>query len=283
MRSRSYWLGAHKPCVTYGLRGITYFTLEVVCSVKDLHSGVYGGPVREAVVDLVHLLGTLNNADGSIAVAGIADAVRPVTEEEEASYKDLDFDVGAFKAEIGATGLRFADNDKAGVLKARWRFPTLSLHGIEGAFSGVGAKTVIPAKAIGKFSLRIVPDMTPEDVEAKVRAHIDAELAKLKTPNRVKLEMIHGAKAWLSATDSPNYAAARRAIQTVYGQSPDLTREGGSIPLTLWLGDASEANVLLLPIGACDDSAHSTNEKINVSNVLNGIKVLGQYLTEVAK
>ncbi len=227
------------------------------------------------------LLATLNEADGKIAIPGIYDAVRKVTPEEDAGYKSIDFDPEAFRAEIGANALRFSD--KESILKARWRFPTCSIHGIEGAWAGPGAKTVIPAKVTGKISLRIVPDMTPEEVEAKVRAHLESEFAKLKSPNTLKVTMLHGAKAWVSDVNSPNYVAARKAIETVFGQTPDLTREGGSIPVTLWLEEATKNSVLLLPIGACDDSAHSANEKLDIRNYISGIKVLGAYLEEIAR
>lgn len=266
---------------TYGLRGICYFTLEVSCSCKDLHSGVYGGPVAEAMQDLVKVMAKLNHDDGSIAVPGICTSVRPISAEEQASYGDIDFDPEAYRSEIAANKLRF--DDKAKILQARWRNPTLSLHGIEGAWSGAGAKTVIPAKVIGKFSLRIVPDMTPEEVESKVSAYVSQCFKELGTSNSWKLTMMHGAKAWLSDINGPNYAAARKAVQQVFGQAPDLTREGGSIPPALWFEEATGKSVLLLPIGACDDSAHSTNEKFNVANYLQGIKVLGTYLEEVAK
>jgi acetylornithine deacetylase/succinyl-diaminopimelate desuccinylase-like protein len=99
----------------------------------------------------------------------------------------------------------------------------------------------------------------------------------------MKLEMIHGAKAWLSSPNHPNYNAAAAAIEKVYGVKPDYTREGGSIPLTSTLEDSTGMNVLLLPIGACDDMAHSQNEKYNTSNLMNGIKVLGLYLHELGK
>ena len=279
--SDNYWLGTRKPCITYGLRGICYFFLEVTCSVKDLHSGVYGGPVAEAMQDLVKVFASLNDDDGKIAIPGIYDTVRKVTPEEDASYANIDFEPETFRGEVGANALRFPD--KASILKARWRFPTCSIHGVEGDWSGPGAKTVIPAKVTGKFSLRIVPDMTPEEVETKVRAHIDAQFAKLKTPNSYKLTMLHGAKAWVSDINSPNYIAARKAITTVFGSEPDLTREGGSIPVTLWFEEATGKNVLLLPIGACDDSAHSTNEKLDIRNYISGIKLLGSYLEEISR
>lgn len=93
--------------------------------------------------------------------------------------------------------------------------------------------------------------------------------------------MIHGAKAWLSEIKHPNYEAAARAIESVYGSPPDYTREGGSIPITSALEDATQMSVLLLPVGADDDMAHSQNEKFNVFNLLNAIKVFGMYLEEI--
>lgn len=187
-----------------------------------------------------------------------------------------------FRKECGAPkALRFAD--KQSVLMARWRFPSLSIHGIEGAFAGPGAKTVLPRTVTGKFSIRLVPDMTPEAVEAAVRTHIDGVFARMKTPNTYKLTLLSGAKAWLSDVNGPNYAAARRAIKRVHGAEPDMTREGGSIPITLWLQEATGKSVMLLPIGACDDSAHSQNEKFDVANYINGTKCLAAYLLEISK
>lgn len=140
-------------------------------------------------------------------------------------------------------------NDKKSLLMARWRYPTLSLHGIEGAFSGGGAKTVIPAKVIGKFSLRLVPDQDPARIEKIVRAHLDKEFAKIGSPNKMTVNMLHGAKAWLSDPKHPNFAAAAKAVEKVYGQTPDYTREGGSIPITSCIEDNTGMNVLLLPVG----------------------------------
>jgi len=165
----------------------------------------------------------------------------------------------------------------------RWRYPTLSLHGIEGAFSGAGAKTVIPRKVMGKFSLRLVPNQDPKDIATCVEKHLNTEFDKLGSPNRMWIKAHHGAKSWLSSFDHPNYVAAEKAIEQVYGQKPDFTREGGSIPIAGWLEDATQMNVLLLPVGACDDMAHSQNEKFDRKNMSNAIKVLGVYLHEIAK
>ena len=139
---------------------------------------------------------------------------------------------------------------------ARWRYPTLSLHGVEGAFSGVGAKTVIPSKVSGKFSMRLVPDQDPAKIEKQVTDHLNKVFEELKSPNEMKVEMLHGAKAWLSDPNHPNFAAAARATEMVYGSPPDYTREGGSIPITSAFEDSTKMNVCLLPVGACDDMAH---------------------------
>lgn len=280
--SDNYTLAKETPCVTYGLRGIAYFFLEVQCSTKDLHSGVIGGSVHEAMRDLVKVMATLTDTSGKITIDGIYDDVKPMTPEEEATYDPLDFDVEEYKVDVGAPGdLLFPD--KKGILTHRWRYPSLSLHGVEGAFSASGEKTVIPAKVIGKFSIRLVPDMNPEEVEKAVQAHVDREFAKLGSPNSVRCFMSHGAPAWMSDFNDPNFIAGRRAMKQVWGRDPDLTREGGSIPITLEFANASGKNVMLLPVGSCDDGAHSQNEKLDLVRYIAGIKVLGCYLFQFAE
>ena len=282
--SDNYWLGKTTPCLTYGLRGLAYFEVGVKCSTKDLHSGVCGGSVYEAMTDLVRLMASLVDVDGRILVPGVYDDVEPLTEKEAAIYPTIDFDMEAYKAEVGVVGVsdKLLHETKEGVLKARWREPTLSLHGIEGAFYEPGAKTVIPRNVRGKFSMRLVPGQDPEKIHAQVQAHLEATFAKLGSPNKMTLVKHHGARAWKSDPEHPNYMAGRRAVQTVFGREPDLTREGGSIPIANMLEDMTGMNVMLLPVGACDDGAHSQNEKFDRSNYQNGIKVLGIYIHEVA-
>jgi len=284
--SDNYWLGRTKPCLTYGLRGIAYFQVSVRCAEQDLHSGVFGGTVHESMTDLVSLLSSLvESGTGRIKVAGVTDDVRPVTSREEKMYTDIEFNLEHYKndCKVKSVSNTLLEADKKLLLMKRWRHPTLSIHGIEGAFSGSGAKTVIPAEAIGKFSLRLVPDQDPDRIEKVVVEHIKREFSKIKSPNEMKVSMIHGAKAWLSDTNHPNYEAAANAIERVYGERPDLTREGGSIPITSFFEDATQMNVLLLPVGACDDMAHSQNEKFNVTNLVNSVKVFGVYLHELAQ
>ena len=281
--SDNYWLGKTKPCLTYGLRGMAYFQVGIRCCEQDLHSGVLGGTVHEGMTDLVQLMASLVDSSGKILVDGVMDDVAEVSEEESALYDSIEFDMEAYKEEskVKSVSDKLLHSDKKSLLMARWRYPTLSLHGIEGAFSGAGAKTVIPAEVLGKFSLRLVPDQEPAKIEKAVKAHLEKVFSGLNSPNKMRVEMIHGAKAWLSDPNHPNYEAAAKAIERVYGSKPDYTREGGSIPITGFLEDATGMNVCLLPVGACDDMAHSTDEKYNKSNLINAIKVLGLYLHEL--
>jgi len=281
MISDNYWLGKEKPCITYGLRGICYFMCEVECAAKDLHSGVFGGTVHEAMTDLVTIMGSLVDSRGHILVPGINEQVAKLTAEEAALYEPIDFDLEEYRGDIGTNKL--IHDKKEHVLQSRWRYPSLSLHGIEGAFAEAGCKTVIPRKVIGKFSIRLVPDMQPDEVERCVREHVQKVFKESGSPNNMKIHMGHGGKPWVADFDHPHYVAGRKASKQVYGVDPDLTREGCSIPVTLTFQEVTQKNVMLLPVGGSDDGAHSQNEKINIRNYISGTKLMAAYMNEVSK
>ncbi|KAF9437564.1 hypothetical protein BGZ76_000219 [Entomortierella beljakovae] len=278
--SDNYWLGDSKPCITYGLRGISYYKVAIKGPGRDLHSGVFGGTVHEPMTDLVNIFSKLVTPQGVILIPGIMDDVAPLTDAEEASYPPLDFNLATLHNAIDATNTIHDNHIDA--LKGRWRYPSLSLHGIEGAFSAPGAKTVIPAKVIGKFSIRSVPNMVPEKIDELVIKYISAEFAKLGSKNQVEVECLHAGKPWVASFEHPNYVAAAKAVERVFKVKPDLTREGGSIPVTLTFQDALNKNVLLLPMGRSSDGAHSINEKLDRSNYIEGTKLLGTYLWELS-
>lgn len=275
--SDNNWLGTDKPCITYGLRGISYFGIHVTCATKDLHSGTYGGKVHEAVPDLVYLLNTLEDENGKILIDNIYREVAAVSPEEEIMYKTIVYDVAANRKMAGAKILAH-DENKESLLMHGWRFPSLSIHGIEGAFSEYGTKTVIPCSVIGKFSIRTVPDQNPKQIEEYVRKHLDHHWKLRKSPNEMEVVAYHHGRPWVEDTSHPNYQAGIRATEIVYGVKPDFTRAGGSIPITLTFQEATGKNILLLPIGAGDDGEHSQNEKINIRNYIQGTKLLGAYL-----
>ncbi|CAK8695363.1 unnamed protein product [Clavelina lepadiformis] len=278
--SDNYWLGKKKPCITYGLRGICYFFCEVQCSTKDLHSGVFGGSVHEAMGDLITIMSSLVDSKGKILIPGIYDSVAPVTEDELNLYRQIDFDLDDYRDDVGVEKLLY--DKKEEVLMQRWRNPTLSLHGIEGAFSGAGAKTVIPRKVVGKFSVRLVPNQDPKVIQKLVTEHIEKVFAERESPNRLQIHLHEEAKPWLSDYNHPHYVCAKKAIKTVFGADPDLTREGATIPVALTFEEVTGKNMLLLPVGASDDGAHSQNEKFNRCNYMNGVKVMAAYLNELS-
>lgn len=279
--SDNYWLGTDKPCLTYGLRGVSYFQVAVTGPARDLHSGVFGGTVHEPMTDLVWLMSRLVKPNGEILVPGIMESVAPVTDEELEIYKHINFTMSDIYNAVGSTSTIHTTETDA--LMARWRFPSLSLHGIEGAFYAAGAKTVIPAKVIGKFSIRTVPNQDPALIRKLVVDYVTAEFDKLGSKNKLVITNDHAGKWWVADVNNWNFVAAAKATQAVHGVKPDLTREGGSIPVTLTFQEALKKSVLLLPMGRADDGAHSINEKLDRSNYINGIKLLATYLDEVAK
>ncbi|KAG5335580.1 hypothetical protein C0989_000969, partial [Termitomyces sp. Mn162] len=271
-QSDNYWLNTRTPALTYGLRGLAYFKLTISGPARDLHSGVFGRTVHEPMTDLIALMSKLVDVSGKILIPGVDEMVEPPTESEKygfvdpsnvselqltilsrAIYERLDYSVT--DVEESAGGQIALSASKVDVLMGRMRYPSLSLHGIEGAFSGAGAKTVIPAKVSGKFSIRLVPPQTPELVEPLVIQYLTSEFAKLKSKNMFSIENLHGGKPWMADHKHWNFEAAKIATRAVYNQEPDLTREGGSIPVTLTFAESLGVNVLLLPMGRGDDGA----------------------------
>ncbi|KAL0074362.1 hypothetical protein J3Q64DRAFT_1825704 [Phycomyces blakesleeanus] len=279
--SDNYWLGTTKPCVTYGLRGVSYFHLTVKGPKADLHSGVFGATIHEPMTDLFAVMSKLVTPKGKILIPGIYDNVLAVSAEEEKTYDDLSFTMQELHDAVG-NEINIHDSVKD-TLQHRWRFPSLSLHGVEGAFYNPGDKTVIPARVVGKFSIRTVPDMEPKQITELVEKYVNEEFAKLGSKNTMSISCTHAGNHWVASPNHWNYVAASNAVEKVFGVKPDLTREGGSIPVTLSFQDALKKNVLLLPMGRGDDGAHSTNEKLDRSNYVSGIKLLGTYLYEVAE
>lgn len=240
--------------------------------------------------DLVYLLGTLVNKDGRIQITDLYKDVAPLRPNENEIYEKISFDVAEYKKDLGAS-LLLHNEDKTQLLMHRWRYPSLSIHGVEGAFYEPGQKTVIPRKVTGKFSIRIVPNQEPDQIEKYVCDYINAKWTERNSPNKMRVFMAHGGKVsciivevnshtnlsdlpfkpWAEDPNHPHYIAARKATKYVYHMEPDMTCEGGSIPVTLTLQQATGKNVLLLPVGASDDGAHSQNEKIDIRNYVEGV------------
>ncbi|KAH8597980.1 putative glutamate carboxypeptidase [Bisporella sp. PMI_857] len=270
--SDTYWTGTSKPCLGYGLRGISYFTIQVSAGGdgKDKHSG-YGGQIKEPLQDLVKLFSSLTDDAGDIAIPGFSALEKPLRPEVKALYEGIETENKLSKHETAVQ-----------TLIAGWYDSALSYHGIEGAFSGPGAKTVIPGSVIGKFSLRTQSGIDLSAVTKIVKEHLDAVYRKLKTKNIMKVECLGSEPGWESDPLHWNYDAASKAIEKVWGVKPDYTREGGTIPITGMLQDIlAGKNIVLIPMGRVDDGAHSADEKLDLTNYANGCKVFAWYLEEI--
>ncbi|XP_063779431.1 beta-Ala-His dipeptidase-like isoform X2 [Pseudophryne corroboree] len=273
------WL-SKKPGITYGARGNCYFFIEVTGARRDLHSGGFGGTVYEAMSDLIYLLGVLVDVNGDILIPGIYDDVLPLSEKEKDLYRVLQFNLDELQADTGVQ--EFLHHGKEELLMHRWRFPSLSIHGIEGAFSGSGTKTVIPARVVGKFSIRQVPNMKPSVVEKQVSDYLEKKFLERKSPNKMKVTMVIGAQPWLANMSDPQYLAARKAVERVFNIDADMIRAGGTIPIAKNFEDVLGKSVMLLGIGGPDDAPHGQNEKISKYNYIEGTKLYAAFMQELA-
>lgn len=223
--SDNYWLGTTKPCLTYGLRGIVYFSITISGPKQELHSGLFGGTVYEPMTDLSILLSKLVDSQGNILIPGIEKDVEPLTEVEAQTYKNIQYTMQDFYSATGSHTAIYDDPIKT--LMARWRYPSLSIHGIEGAYSGPGSKTSIAPSVTGKFSIRTVPNMTTEIVKQLVTNYLNVEWERLNSKNQFKIVVNDSGEPWRTDPNHKNFRAAANATKTVWGTDPDLTREGG--------------------------------------------------------
>ncbi|XP_030067507.1 beta-Ala-His dipeptidase isoform X2 [Microcaecilia unicolor] len=278
--SDNSWI-SRKPALIYGSRGNAYFFVEVKGSERDLHSGSFGGITHEAMSDLIALLDSLVDPSGRILIPGIYDDVATLTEEEQQLYDKIEFDMEEQKNKIGVK--KFVQSTKVETLLHLWCYPSLSIHGIEGAFYGPGTKTVIPSKVIGKFSIRQVPNMNLSAVKEKVSKHLENVFAKRNSPNKLTVTMPIGALPWVTDAKELQYEAARRAVAKVFGIVPDMIKDGSTIPIAKTFQTVTQKKIMMLPIGGSDDGEHSQNEKISRDNYIQGTKLFAAFFLELAE
>ena len=278
----NFCLNGSKPCLTYGLRGLAEFEIDVYGGEKNLNSGMFAGTIAEPMTDLIQLLAAISNLghhDIGVNECGRNSAdVR--SEAEDALYRGISFDTQRFREDAGNVPALIGGDNVRDVLMNRWRYPALSIHGIE-PYTGPGLKTIIPGAVSGKFSIRLVPGQNPEKVELEIRKVLENRFVELKSPNRLTISS-STSKPWLTDPKSTLFTAGAKALLRVHGVRPDLTREGGSIPVVGMLADAIDAEIMLLPLGASDDAAYSENEKFDKRQYLMGVTSLFVLLEEVA-
>ena len=260
------------PAVYTALRGLCYAEITVRTAKTDLHSGEFGGAAPNAHEELVRLLGRLKGPDGKINIPGLYAAVKQPSREERAAWKKLPFREADFlKSRVQAkalTGLK-----RYSVLERLWALPTFEIHGIKGGFTGEGAKTVIPAEATAKVSLRLVPSQKLKTVERQLASAVKRLAPKYVTAS---VEFLHGADPAQVKVTHPAFKLLDRAFREVVGRGTVPVRAGGSIPVVPALGQ-SGAPVILTGIGLPDVRLHAPNEKLDLQQLWDGIRIFGRF------
>lgn len=260
------------PAVYTGLRGLCYAEIHVRTLRRDLHSGSYGGVAPNALETLVRLLADLKSRAGRINIPKLYKAVEPPSKAELKAWKSLPFDDARFLDEE-VTGRALTGLKKYSVLERIWALPTFEIHGIRGGFSGEGAKTVIPAQAMAKVSLRLVPDQGFE----KVGKWLTRTVEKLAPDYAdVEVKLLHGGDPVRCDVSHPAFAVLDEAFEAVVGRRTVPARAGGSIPVVPEL-QRGGAPVLLTGIGLPDDGLHSPNEKVSLQQIWDGIEVFANF------
>ncbi|GAA5904558.1 hypothetical protein JCM6882_004907 [Rhodosporidiobolus microsporus] len=277
--SNSYWLGEDVPCLTFGLRGVIHATVKVTSDQPDLHSGIWGGTTNEPLGDLIRLIACLTGPDGRVRIPGFLDDVRKLLPEERKLYDAVvERCKGHDRADKLAKHSHIADPMES--LITRWRQPALSVHKVE--VPGPAQKTLIPNSASASISIRIVPDQSLEDIVEKLKTHLRASFADLKTRNSLAIDINHVADWWLGDITSPYVAAMASCITSQWGLSPLFIREGGSIPSLPFLERELGADAVHFPMGTSSDSAHLPDERIRILNLENGKAIVEKWLTMLA-
>ena len=266
------------PSILSSLRGMAYFQIDVQGPSGDLHSGSYGGGVANPAMALARILATMHDADGRIAIPGFYDDVRTWDREVLDQMKGLPFDEDTFLEETGAP-VAFGEKGYS-TLERLWARPTCEVNGLLSGYTGEGAKTVLPAKAMAKVSCRLVPDQDPAKIERLMFEHV-ARVA----PDGVKVVVrhLHGGRPWRASLDGPLFEAAKRALSAAFGREPVITGEGGSIPV---VGDFQRilgAPVLLMGFGLPGENAHAPDEWISDDNFVRGMRAAAVLLDELEK
>ncbi|MGD1093348.1 MAG: dipeptidase [Bryobacteraceae bacterium] len=264
------------PTLCIGLRGLIYTEIEARGPSRDLHSGLYGGAAPNAVFGLIELLAKMKNADGVIQIPGMYDDVEPPAPEEKQSWTTLPFDEQEFlKREVGSTSL--TGEPGFTVLERVWARPTLEVHGIAGGFTAAGAKTVIPATATAKVSIRLVPKQDPDRI---IDAYKDFVRDNKPLGIHAEVRVLSASPAVMVNPDHPAIKVAAQAFRDILGQETVFIRSGGSIPIVGDFATHLGIPTILMGFGLPDDGLHSPNEKYKLSNYYAGIMTIAHFFEQ---
>ena len=266
------------PSICYGLRGLVYFQIDLRGTKSDLHSGSFGGAVANPAFVLANILAQMKDRGGHVKIPGFYDDVRPLTEAERDQWKRLPFNEKRYAKELGAP--RLWGETGYSTLERVWARPTFEVNGILSGFTGEGAKTVIPAVAMAKVSMRLVPNQDPDKIAQLFEDYVTKVAPKTV---EVKVTRMHGGKPWMTDFDNKYVQAAGRAIKQGFGQEPVFNREGGSIPVVATFQEILGLPSVLFGVGLPDENAHAPNEKLDLGNFHGGIIASAFLYDEIAK
>jgi acetylornithine deacetylase/succinyl-diaminopimelate desuccinylase-like protein len=265
------------PSICYGLRGLVYFQIDLRGSRTDLHSGTFGGAVANPAFVLAQMIAQMKDRGGRVKIPGFYDDVRPLRDEERQAWASLPFNEKQYRKDFGIPKL--SGEADYSTLERTWARPTLEVNGLLSGFTGEGAKTVLPAVAMAKISMRLVPDQDPNKIAALFTSYVE-KIA----PKTVELTVtrMHGGKPWMTSFDNRFVQAAGRAIEKGFGRKPIFTREGGSIPVVSTFQEELGVPAVLFGVGLPDENAHAPNEKLDLSNFHNGVIACAHLYQELS-
>jgi acetylornithine deacetylase/succinyl-diaminopimelate desuccinylase-like protein len=264
------------PSILSSLRGLAYFQIDVQGPAQDLHSGSYGGAVVNPAMALARILATMHDSEGRVAIPGFYDSVREWDRGVRDEIRGLPFEDANFLRETGAMAL--GGERGYSILERLWTRPTCEVNGLLSGYTGEGAKTVLPARAMAKVSCRLVPDQEPKQIGALMEAHVRAVAPK---GVKVTVTQIHGGRPWRAALEGPLYDAARRALAAAFGRAPVITGEGGSIPVVDDFARILGAPVLLVGFGLPGENAHAPDEWMSDENFVRGMRAVAVLWDEL--
>lgn len=257
------------PAIIVGLRGMVYLQIDVRGPSSDLHSGVYGGPVENPANALARILAGLRDERGRVTVPGFYDDVRSLTDLDREQLARVPFDAEAFQEETGVPAL--GGEEGYSPLEQLGYRPTCDVNGLLAGFTGEGAKTVLPGRAMAKVSMRLVPDQEPDEIREAARRHIQ-ELA----PEEVTVEVrdLHGARPWAAQPEGPLADAVADAFEEAFGNRPVFLREGGSIPIIPLFAETLGVQVLPIGFALPGCNLHAPDEWLDLEVYHEGIEAL---------
>jgi len=265
------------PSITYGLRGLNYYQMELTGAAQDLHSGVFGGAVPNPITILAETIAKLHDRNFHVTVPGFYDDVAIVSRQERRALNSLPWKEKDFRKTVGAPGL--GGEKGYSIVEQLWIRPTLELNGIWGGYTGEGAKTVIPSKVYAKFSTRLVPNQDPAKIAKLVERHVRKLLPKSVS---CKFEILSNGKPWVAPYTHPIFQKAIQALEGGFGKKAVFIREGGSIPFVTQMHDTFKVPCVLMGFGLPDENAHAPDEHIALENYYGGIKSVALFYQQLA-